>query len=272
MTDRILNSFQLNLFRQILSTEGLAIPETAEEVFELQLHHFATKRRIPLEQLPFRLKEEAALRRALTEKLIVHESYFYREPHHFFALTRSVLPELAKCKSRPITILSAGCAAGEEVYSIRISLLEELPALSGEIRITGMDRSKKIIEAAEKACYSNHALRELPAELKQKYLKPLKNGFFSPVEAVRENVDFVQADLLKETPVKDSYDIIFCRNVMMYLTNEARERLKLNFEAALKAGGAFFFGTTEAFFNPPPTFRKLHFGNAFFYRKTGKCQ
>ncbi len=272
MTARILNSFQLNLFRQILSTEGLAISKNGEGVFELRLQRFAIKTGIPLEQLPFRLKEDAALKNALAENLIVHESYFYREPHHFIALTDFILHELAKCKSRPITILSAGCAAGEEVYSIRIFLLEKLAELSSQIEITGIDRSKKMIEAAKNACYSNHALRELPAKLKQKYLNPLKNGLYSLSESVRERVNFIQADLLKETPEKNSYDIIFCRNVMMYLTNEAKERLKLNFESALKSGGAFFFGTTEAFSNPPITFRKCHFENAFFYRKRGECQ
>ena len=271
MTSQILNSFQFSLFRQILAMEGLDLTENAKEVFELRIQRFAIRHGLQLDQLPFLLKQDETLRIALAESLIIHESYFYREAHHFTTLTHHLLPERITCTARPISILSAGCAGGEEAYSIRISILEALPQLSSQIKITGVDRSKEMIDAAQVGLYSIHALREMPARLSEKYFTQQMSDLFSPNSEVREGVDFFQLDLLKESLNRETYDIIFCRNVMMYLTSDAREKLKSDFEAALKPGGSFFCGTTEVFSNPPVTLKKSQSGNSFFFKKTGEC-
>ncbi len=271
MTSRILSSFQFNLFQQILAMEGLDLTENAREVFELRVRRFAIHHKLRLDQLPYLLKEDETLRIALAESLIIHESYFYREYHHFNAMIQHILPKRASCTSRPISILSAGCASGEEAYSIRISIQETLPHLSPSIEITGMDRSEQMIHAARTGHYTAHALREMPDHLVERYFTRETTGLYSPNPDVREGIDFSQSDLLKESLNKEAYDIIFCRNVMMYLTTGAREKLKCNFETALKPGGSFFFGTTEAFSNPPLTFERCHFENSFFYEKAGEC-
>ncbi|RLE19393.1 MAG: hypothetical protein DRJ08_02630 [Acidobacteria bacterium] len=271
MTSQILNSFQFSLLQQILAMEGLDLPGSAREVFELRIQRFALRQGLHLDQLPFLLKQDETLRLALLESLIIHESYFYREPHHFNAMTRHILPNRVNCHDRPITILSAGCASGEEAYSIRIFILENFPGLSNQIEITGMDRSMNMVNAAQNPHYSAHSLREMPVSLIEKYFTQEPSGLFFPNPDVRENVRFSHCDLLKKNLGKSAYDIIFCRNVMMYLTTEAKERLILNFEAALKPGGALFIGTTEVFSDPPKPFRKCHFENSFFYEKTGEC-
>ncbi len=271
MTSQILNSFQFDNFQQILAMEGLALAENAREVFELRIRRFALRQNLRLDQLPYLLKQDETLRIALAESLIINESYFYRESHHFKAMTRYILPKRASCNSRPISILSAGSASGEEAYSIRICILEALPHLKRHIKITGIDRSKEMVDAARSGHYSTHSLREIPAHLLEKYFIRKTSGIFSPNPDVREDVSFLQSDLLKESLNKEAYDIIFCRNVLMYLTTDAREKLKLNFETALKPGGSFFFGTTESLSNPPVTFHRCQFESAFFYEKAGEC-
>lgn len=271
MTKQILNLFQFNLFQQILAMEGLDLSETARQVFESRIQRFALHQGLQPDQLPYLLKQDEALRIALAESLIIHESYFYRESHHFDVMTRHILPKRASSNSHPISILSAGSASGEEAYSIRISILEALSTLNRNIEITGMDRSKKMIDAARSGHYSAHSLREMPAYLIEKYFTRKPSGLFFPNPDVRKGVNFSQSDLLKESLNKETYDIIYCRNVMMYLTSDAKEKLKLNFETALKPGGFFFFGTTEAFSHPPLTFHRCHFENAFFYEKAGEC-
>ncbi|NOY23436.1 MAG: hypothetical protein GXO70_07990 [Acidobacteria bacterium] len=237
MTSRILNSFQFNLFQQILAMEGLDLTENIREVFELRIQRFAIRHRLRLDQLPYLLKEDETLRIALAESLIIHESYFYREYHHFNAMIHHILPKRATCPARPISILSAGCASGEEAYSIRICILEALPHLNPYIEITGMDRSEQMIHAARTGHYSIYALREIPDHLVEKYFIRETSDLFSPKPDIRKGINFFQSDLLKESLNKKAYDIIFCRNVMMYLTTGAREKLKCNFESSLKPGG-----------------------------------
>lgn len=270
MTSQILTSFQFSMFRKILATEGLDLTENARKVFELRIQRFADRHGFQLDQLPFLLKRDEKLRVALAERLLIHESYFYREIHHLTAMTQHILPELAALTTRPISILSAGCASGEEAYSIRISILDALPQLSSRIKITGIDRSKDMVDAAKAGRYSIHALREMPAHLVEQYFTKDMSALHSINSEVREGIDFFQFDLLKESLKKEAYDIIFCRNVMMYLTSDAREKLKSDFEAALKPGGSFFFGTTEVIANPPGSFRKCRFGKVFFFRKAGE--
>ena len=271
MTDPILTTFQFSLLQQALALEGLALSENAREAFELRIQRFARHHGFSIEQLLYLLDQNESLRIALAEHILVHESYFYREIHHLNALTSQVLPGRANCPTRPISILSAGCASGEEAYSIRIAILEALPRLSPQVEICGLDRSEPMINAAKAGCYSSHALREMPENLVEKYFDHEASGLFPLKSIVRESVTFYQSDLLKEPLEWERYDIIFCRNVMMYLTMDARKKLESTFGKALKPGGVLFPGTTESFSSQSPEFRRSQFGKAFFYQKEGEC-
>ncbi len=267
MTNPNLNSFQFNLFRQALAMEGLKLAENSKEVFEMRIRRFALRKEFSIDHLAFRLIEDEALRIELAEHLIVHESYFYRETQHLNTLTRYYLAKKCRRHKLPISILSAGCAAGEEAYSICIHLLETAPDRMPEIEIIGTDRSAGMIRKAKTAVYTSHSLRGMPSALIKKYFDQQSSELFLLKDIVRERVKFHQSDLLKTPPDKMSYDIIFCRNVMMYLTTDAREKLRSSFNAALRTGGLLFLGTTETLSTPPDSFRKCQFDNSFFYEK-----
>jgi chemotaxis protein methyltransferase WspC len=177
----------------------------------------------------------------LIERVVVPESWFFRGPGLFRALADTVRTAAA----RPFRALSAPCAAGEEPYSLAIALAEAgIPAVA--VTIDGVDISRRNLERARVGVYSDFAFRELPESVRDRYFRPVPGGWTLDAK-VRGAVSFRRGNLAADDFLagESPYDLILCRNVLIYLTPAARERCLDHLGRLLKPGGLLAVGHAE---------------------------
>jgi chemotaxis protein methyltransferase CheR len=187
------------------------------------------------------------------EMATVGETYFWRNERHMAMLTDIVLPNLVSTSltsDRQLTIWSAGCSSGEELYTIAMILDQLLPGSVGErFRLIGIDINGHVLENARAGLYSPHSLRSLSPEGWQwQYLTPVGNKRHAIAPAFKENVIFEQLELTEAWPphlLVDEVDLIVCRNVMIYLIAERRRRVLDVFRQRLHPDGWVLFGDAE---------------------------
>ena len=199
---------------------------------------------------------EADIVHALCQAVSVGETFFFRHPEHFRFVSDTLVPELATRGSSRICAWSAGCATGEEAYSLAACLLDSLPfpapaAQPIEIEVLGTDLSPRNLTAARGATYGAWSRRPTG---------PLLHPLFQPlpdqpervriIERVRQRVRFAEHNLL-EPASGGPFDLIFCRNVLVYFARDAIERSLANLSNALAPGGAICFGSMDATLPPP---------------------
>lgn len=182
--------------------------------------------------------------------LTTNVTRFFREPHHFEALRTRVLPDLiAKAKAGGrVRIWSAGCSSGEEAYSIAMTVLDAFPeAASSNIRILATDIDRNVISTGQKARYrlsdedfSEHAVL-------QKYTEKVQgtDRQFDVVPQARSMVQFGRLNLLDPWPMQGKFDIVFCRNVVIYFATETQQKLWPRFASMIVDGGHLMIGHSE---------------------------
>ncbi|WP_029420301.1 CheR family methyltransferase [Alicyclobacillus macrosporangiidus] len=174
----------------------------------------------------------------LLDKMTINVSEFLRNPERWHALMQH-LPEVA---GRSLRAWSAACASGEEPYTLAL-LLEERGGTRYDILATDIDRS--VLARAEQGYYKEHQVRTLPAEWLERYFRRDGDAYIvSP--RLRRHVRFMQHNLLAD-PYPGSLDLIICRNVLIYFTDEAKRRVIEGFSESLAPGGILFVGSTEQF-------------------------
>jgi chemotaxis protein methyltransferase CheR len=209
--------------------------------------------------------------RALASELTVAETYFFRNPDQFRALAQSALPSRMKVQAagRKLRILSAGCASGEEAYSLAIVLRENMPDPSWALSIRAVDINPAMLEKARRARYSTWSLRETPQEIQHRWF-PQDGREFLLDATVRRAVDFEERNLAEDDPElwrPESYDVVFCRNVLMYFTPEQAQALVRRITAALLPGGYLFLGHAETLRGLSQNFHLQHTHGTFYYRR-----
>lgn len=196
--------------------------------------------------------EERSETGALAEQLTVGETYFFRYAEHFRAFAEVVLPSRIQARGgdRRLRILSAGCASGEEPYSLAILIREWFPELaSWDVEIRGFDVNAAVVGKAKRARYSPWSLRETPHDLQSKYFRGHARDF-QLNEAVRSAVRFEERNLVEDDPLfwqRDNFDAIFCRNVTMYFTMDVARSVVARFARSLAPGGFFFWDTRRRY-------------------------
>jgi chemotaxis protein methyltransferase CheR len=209
----------------------------------------------------FRLIEnDAKLYKEFIDYLTINVTEFFRTPEKFVELENKVLSDLL-IKSAKLNIWSAGCSIGAEPYSIAMILMEKTPTVKH--RILASDLDVEMLAKAKSGVYSANELKNLPPARLAKYFRE-SAGSYSLQESVKERVEFQRHNLLLDR-FETGFDLILCRNVVIYFTEEAKEALYRRFFAALKPGGVLFVGGTEAILN----FRDIGFQHylPFFYKK-----
>ncbi|HEU4583991.1 MAG TPA: protein-glutamate O-methyltransferase CheR [Polyangiaceae bacterium] len=209
-------------------------------------------------------EEAGALARALT----VGETYFFRNPDHFRAVAEVVLPERRRAGTRRVRALSAGCSSGEEAYSLAILGRSQPPARACELEIRGVDVNPAALEKARRARFSAWALRETPAEIQQRWFQPAGREFLLD-ETLRGAVEFEQRNLAEEDGElwqPRRYDLIFCRNVLMYFVPEVAQAVVARMAGALVPGGYLFLGHAETLRGLSQQFHLCHTHGTFYYQ------
>jgi len=208
---------------------------------------------------------------ALAQELTVPETYFFRNMDQFRAFSEVVLPCRMRAREshRRLRFLSAACASGEEAYTLAILLREVSADLSWAVSILGIDVNPVMLEKAARARYLSWALRETPLDVQRRWFRS-EGREMALDEAVRASVQFERHNLVEDDPEiwqPEAYDAIFCRNVIMYFTEETGKALVARITRALAPGGYLFLGHAETLRGLSHDFHLLHTHGTFYYRR-----
>lgn len=190
------------------------------------------------------MKRDEQLYLEVLDRVTINVSEFFRNAKRWKIIEQKILPNLLKNSSQ-LKIWSAACSTGEEPYTIAMILSHYFPTVKFSILATDID--EKAIARAKRGIYPERSLVEVPSDIKSKYFRP-KSNQFEVAEQIKSTVNFKKHNMLAEVFDKN-FDLIICRNVLIYFTDEAKEVLYVKFSESLKEEGILFVGSTEQIFN-----------------------
>ncbi len=207
----------------------------------------------------------------LVNLMTVNETYFFREEYQFKCLVNSILPDITRRKKddSPLRIWSVPSSSGEEAYSIAIYLLEHWKDIdSWDIEIISSDIDTQIISQAQKGHYSARSVQNLPAKTLSKYFT-YTNGGHQICADLREAVEFTRVNIMSPAEVRSyrNFDVIFCRNLLIYFDDISRRQAAEMFFDAMKSGGFMCLGHSESMSRISSLFRVIKFPEAIVYQK-----
>jgi chemotaxis protein methyltransferase CheR len=194
-------------------------------------------------------------RQRMVAALTTNVTKFFREAHHFEHLKRTVLPGLLEQARRgnPVRIWSAGCSNGQEAYSAALVILSMMPdAGRHDIRILASDIDPNMIAEGKAGVYPDAALTDVPADLRKRWLQRAVGGegLWQVADEARNLVAFRELNLFAKWPMAKKFDVIFCRNVVIYFDKEKQASLWTRFSEALKPDGWLYIGHSERVSGP----------------------
>lgn len=210
---------------------------------------------------------------ALMNRLSVPETFFWRQPEQINALASVIAPaHFLAYPNRPLRIWSAGCCSGEEPVSLAIALAEHGLLDAQAIEIVATDASADAIARAERGSYAARSFRQLPARLKAKYFVADGADRWRPIESVRKPIRWAVANLVTPDDVKRhaACDVIFCRNVFIYFSDDAIRSTVRLFTEYLSPDGFLFVGASESLGRLGVSLELAEIGGAFTYVKLGR--
>ncbi len=204
--------------------------------------------------------------------LTVNETYFYREDYQLRCLTTDLLRERLGVKTarEPTRIWSVPCSTGEEPYSIAIWLLENWPEVDAhDIEIVASDIDTNALASAREGVFGKRALTRLPPKLIDRYFSPLGDDRWRILDELRESVRFSAANIVNrnDTRMHGQFDVIFCRNVLIYFDDASRRLAAENLYESLAPGGFVCLGHSESMSRISPLFEVRRFSDAIVYHK-----
>ena len=193
--------------------------------------------------------------------LTINVSEFYRNPEQWKILDTEVFPALIKKFGKNIKIWSAACSTGDEPYSLVMALSKHLPL--SNIKIIANDIDKQVLDTARMGLYNEKSIASVPEDLKKKYFTKV-GASYQISDEIKKRVEFKEHNLLKD-PYPSGCHLIVCRNVVIYFTEEAKDKIYENFYQSLAQGGVLFIGSTEQIMN----YKELGFNRnkSFFFEK-----
>jgi chemotaxis protein methyltransferase CheR len=214
---------------------------------------------------------ERQLRAAVVDAMTTNETLWFRDQYPFELLKTKIFPEFADLR-RPIKIWSAASSSGQEPYSIAMSASEyqsKSPgALKMGVQITGTDISNTMLDMCKNAEYDSLALaRGLSPERRQKFFMDSGNGMAKVTEPIRRMVNFRHLNLLDSYALLGKFDVIFCRNVLIYFSPEVKAKIIAQFAQALNPKGYLFLGASESMAGLSNEFEMLRCNPGIIYQK-----
>jgi chemotaxis protein methyltransferase CheR len=212
----------------------------------------------------------------LTNLMTVNETYFFREEYQFKCLVNSILPEITaqKKNDRPLRIWSMPSSSGEEAYSIAMYLLEYWPGINQwDVEIISSDIDTRILAKARLGNYSERSIKNLPKILLNKYFR--HNGDdYQICDDLRNAVEFTRVNLTKASDVRSyrDFDVIFCRNLLIYFDDLSRRQAADTFFDALNPGGFLCLGHSESMSRISSLYQVRKFSDSVVYQKSKGAQ
>ncbi|PZU73755.1 MAG: chemotaxis protein [Brevundimonas sp.] len=192
-------------------------------------------------------------RQKMTAALTTNVTRFYREPHHFDDLRDRVMPRLAE-RARAggrVRLWSAACSNGQEPYSMALTVLSVLPeAADLDVRILATDIDPNMVAQGHDGTYSEEALEPAPVTLWRKYFDRADRGQWTAGAQLKRLVAFRELNLIGDWPMKGRFDVIFCRNVVIYFDETTQERVWKRFTPLMTPGATLYIGHSERVSGP----------------------
>jgi chemotaxis protein methyltransferase CheR len=208
----------------------------------------------------------------LMDVITIKETYFFREVDQIKTLVNELLPELRKQKGgEPIKIWSAGCATGEEPYTIAMLCLEKGYHLGpSRVEIFANDISQEAIQKAKKGIYKQTSFRATDQSYLARFFIPFEEGAFMIRDEVKEVLNFFCINLQDKNRLTflPMFDVIFCRNVIIYFDDDSKRKVIESFHKKLHAHAYLFLGHSESLINFTHLFKLKHFYHSLVYQKT----
>ena len=209
---------------------------------------------------------------SLVDELTTNETYFFRERGQLRALVREILPEALVARRErnggPVSVWSAGCASGEEPYSVVILAREAGFDPARDLRVYASDISRRMLHRARKGSYREASFRETEPALREKYFEE-KDGLWTVSDAVKRCVDFIHLNLMDRSriPLLGAMDVILCRNVIIYFDAAGKREVIRMFEEKLRPGGHLLLGHSESLINLSTSLELRHLESDLVYRR-----
>jgi chemotaxis protein methyltransferase CheR len=222
-----------------------------------------------------RLGADPAAAQRLINELTVNETYFLREDYQFDSLLGSVLPQIAAERqatrsSDPIRILSLPCSTGEEPYSIALRLLEEWPDMDNfDVVIVAGDIDTRVLDQARYAEYGPRSMQRVPAAMRARRFDRVGRDKHRVKEDIRQAIDFAVVNICDTDSMRAyrNFDIVFCRNLLIYFDEISSRRAADNLFGALRPGGYLFLGHAESMSRISPIFTPVRLPEGIAYRR-----
>ncbi|HUJ18044.1 MAG TPA: protein-glutamate O-methyltransferase CheR [Nitrospirota bacterium] len=203
----------------------------------------------------------------LFDAITTNETYFFREPQQLQVCVESVVPAVLQQKSaRDIRIWSAACSTGEEAYTLVMMLMEKRSC--SRIDVVASDISNEVLASAQKAVYGSYSMRNVPEPYLKKYFK--SNGWTHELDpSVRAPVRFMNINLIDAAKMRavQGMDVVFCRNVLIYFDDRAKQKAVSLLYDSLRPGGFLFIGSSESLHNVTRAFKPVVFDKVVAYQR-----
>ena len=249
---------------------GIFIPETKKYLLEKKLTTRLDQRHLSTfdEYLPYlRSSLNGDEIGKLFDAVTVNETYFFREPQQLDVFLNSVIARVIEQKGlRDIRVWSAACSTGEEPYTIAMMLMEK--KICAKLEIFGSDISGSVLDAAQKGVFGSYSMRNVAEPYLSKYFK--KNSAGHELATIVKNVvKFMNINLIDEKKVRtlQGMDVIFCRNVLIYFDEKAKQKAVSLLYDSLRPGGFLIIGSAESLHNVTRAFKPVLFNKVVAYQR-----
>lgn len=275
MIDKHLDEKDYNEFKKFLELQcGIVLGESKQYLVKSRLSPLLTT--FNMDSLSTLVKKtqnpaERQLRAAVIDAMTTNETLWFRDEYPFELLKKKLLPELANTKSS-LKIWSAASSSGQEPYSIAMCvkefLEEQKKAFPGGVQITGTDISTTMLENCKSGYYDGLALsRGLSDERKKKFFDSREDGIWQVKDSVKAMVKFRQLNLLNSYNLMGKFDLVFCRNVLIYFSPEIKKQILSQIHDVLNANSYLFLGASESMSGLSQNFDMVRCNPGIIYQK-----
>ncbi len=264
----------LHFFFSLLQSEsGLSLDDSKQYLIETRLQPIAVQEGFPsIDHLARHMKESASplLRQKIIDAMTTNETSFFRDITPFETMKKEVLPNIMKVKekSRRLRIWSAGCSTGQEPYSIAMLLCDLAPSIqSWNVSIMATDIAEKVLQRARAGVYSQHEVqRGLPVSYLTRYFSQSGTEWEVKPE-VKQFLEFRKLNFLSDFSSLGTFDVIFCRNVLIYFDIETKKKVLEQIARVLAPDGSLFLGGAEMLLGITDHFLRFEMGKGSCYKK-----
>lgn len=270
-----INQEDYRAFKEFLQdASGILLGDNKQYLVKSRLRRIMADNRFSsLGELVQRLRQNprSALRETVIDAMTTNETLWFRDTHPFRILEEQLLPEMAaENSSQPIRIWSAACSTGQEPYSLAIVIDEYRRRNPGRLRrpieIIATDVSKPVVDAAREGTYELLALgRGLSADRQKQYFTQLASGSWQVKKEIRDMVTFREHNLLERFNF-GRFDIVLCRNVLIYFSSDLKQDILVRTHGVLKKGGYLILGASESFNGLNPYYEMIQCRPGIIYR------